>query len=192
MQKLFFKGFTVAAITALLGFAAGVSADQPAALATCAACHGESGQSANPQWANLGGQHEGYLAIQLRNFRSGERKNDVMNGIAAGLSDSDIDELAAWYSAQPHITAANGKADMVEQGQNRAAYCHGCHGMKGHPVADEWPVLAGQNASYLAKQLNGFKTGARYHPLMAPVVKDLDRAAMMALGSYYSQVPTED
>lgn len=164
----------------------------PATLATCISCHGKSGQSVNPQWPNLGGQHATYMAIQLKAFRSGERQNAVMNGIAAGLTDTDIEELSAWYSTQPHVTAANGKAELVEQGQNRAGYCHACHGMQGQPVADEWPVLAGQNASYIAKQLAAFKSGARYHPLMANVVRDLERPAMMALGAYYAQVPNND
>jgi cytochrome c553 len=64
--------------------------------------------------------------------------------------------------------------------------------MQGQPAADEWPVLAGQNASYIAKQLAAFKSGARYHPLMANVVRDLERPAMMALGAYYAQVPNND
>ena len=76
-----------------------------------------------------------------------------------------------------------------KRGRNRAGYCHACHGMQGAPVADEWPILAGQNAAYIAAQLAGFKSGLRYHPLMVNVVKDLDPTAMAALGAYYSQVP---
>jgi len=162
---------------------------EPAALATCAACHGSDGKSTDSAWPNLAGQHQTYLEIQLKAYRSGDRNNAVMNGMAAALSDADIEELAAWYAAQPRLTAANGDQTMVEEGRNRAGYCHACHGMQGAPVADEWPILAGQNAAYIAARLAGFKSGLRNHPLMVNVVKDLDAAAMAALGAYYSQVP---
>ena len=125
-------------------------------------------------------------------FRSGDRNNPIMNPIAAQLSDQDIVELASWFSGQPLVAAANGNAALVEEGRNRAGYCHACHGMQGHPVATEWPILAGQSAPYIANQLMGFKRGARYHPLMANVVKDLEPAAMSALGAYYAQVIRKD
>jgi len=167
-------------------------AEEPAALATCAACHGKSGVGIDPSYANLGGQNAPYLVLQLKAFRSGERNNPIMNPIAAQLSDEDITELALWFSEQPLVVAANGNPALMEEGRNRAGYCHACHGMQGHPVATEWPILAGQSAPYIANQLMGFKRGARYHPLMANVVKDLEASAMSALGAYYAQVVRED
>ena len=169
-----------------------VAAEEPAALATCAACHGKNGVGIDPSYANLGGQNAPYLALQLRAFRSGARNNPIMNPIAAQLSDDDIAGLAQWFSEQPLVTSANGDPSLVEEGRNRAGYCHACHGMQGHPVATEWPVLAGQSAPYIANQLMGFKRGARYHPLMANVVKNLEAPAMDALGAYYAQVVRGD
>lgn len=64
----------------------------------CAACHGPAGVSANPDWPNLAGQKVGYLAIQLKAFRNGDRVNVLMSPMAAGLSDEDIDDLAAYYA----------------------------------------------------------------------------------------------
>lgn len=182
----------VVTMALILGLASQAVSAEPAALQTCVSCHGKTGRAINPEWANLGGQHEAYLALQLKAFRSGARENAVMNGIAAGLSDQDIAELAAWFSKQPHVTAANGNPDLVEQGRNRAGYCHACHGMKGRPVANEWPILAGQSAPYIANQLAAFKGGTRHHPLMANVVRDLQPTAMAALGAYYAQVPSND
>lgn len=179
--KRFIGGFIVI-------MAAANSWGQPAVLDTCVSCHGAQGVATNPAWPNLGGQHATYLALQLDAFRSGERKNPVMNGIAGTLSDSDIDALARWYAQQPLHTSANGAVELVAAGRNEAGYCHACHGMKGHPVADEWPVLAGQNADYLSSQLMGFKTGLRHHPLMVNPVKTLDQPKMDALGAYYSRV----
>ena len=161
--------------------------EEPAALGTCIACHGKSGMAVSAEYPNLGGQYEDYLTLQLTNFRSGDRQNAVMNGIAAQLTDADIAALSAWFSAQPHHTAANGDAKLVEEGRNRAAYCHACHGMQGHPVAEVWPILSGQSAPYLANQMAGYKQGTRHHPLMVNVVRDLSAPAIAALSAYYSQ-----
>jgi len=165
---------------------------EPAALQACIACHGKDGVGLAPTYANIGGQHEAYLALQLRAFRSGARKNALMNGMAAGLSDADIAELARYYASQPWVTTDNGKSALVKEGLNRAGYCHACHGMQGHPVANEWPIIAGQSAPYLESQLMGFKNGTRYHPLMANVVKNLEPAAMTALAAYYTQLTKSD
>jgi cytochrome c553 len=67
--------------------------------ATCAACHGPDGKSANPMWPHLAGQQELYLAKQLKDFRAGTRKDPVMGPMAAGLSDDDIANLAAFYAS---------------------------------------------------------------------------------------------
>jgi cytochrome c553 len=185
---------TITGVVALLSvfISSAVSADEPAALATCVACHSKAGVAADPSWPNLGGQHEAYLAIQLKAFRSGERKNALMSPMAANLSDSDIAELAVWFAAQQVITAASGDDALVEEGRNRAGYCHACHGMQGHPVANEWPIIAGQNADYVSSQLMAFQQGQRHHPLMANIVRDLSADAMAALGAYYSQVTKRD
>jgi len=181
---------TIAGVVALLGFivSSAVVAKEPAALATCLACHSKAGVAADPAWPNLGGQHEAYLALQLKAFRSGERKNPLMSPMAANLSDSDIAELASWFSSQAIVTSASGNPALVEEGRNRAGYCHACHGMQGHPVANEWPVIAGQNANYVSSQLMAFQQGQRHHPLMANIVRGLNADAMAALGAYYSQV----
>lgn len=68
----------------------------------CAACHGADGIAVLPDAPNLAGQNEVYLVKALKDYRSGERKNDQMNVMAKGLSDKDIDRLAAYYSQMPH------------------------------------------------------------------------------------------
>jgi len=68
---------------------------------TCAACHGATGnESLDDTYPKLAGQHPDYLAKTLREYRSGKRKNAIMAGFAAGLSDQDIDDLSAFYAAQ--------------------------------------------------------------------------------------------
>lgn len=65
----------------------------------CAVCHGPQGLSAMPDAPHLAAQPAVYLAAQLRAFRSGARKHEVMNVMAKPLSDADIDDLAAWYAS---------------------------------------------------------------------------------------------
>ncbi|MDZ5459632.1 c-type cytochrome [Azohydromonas lata] len=66
----------------------------------CAVCHGPRGIGAAPDAPHLAGQPEGYLQRQLRAFRGGERRHEIMSVIAKPLSDADIDALAAFYAAQ--------------------------------------------------------------------------------------------
>ncbi len=67
---------------------------------TCAACHGESGNSPNTMYPVLAGQHESYLYHTLRTYKSGKRENAVMNGMVSELSDQDLRDLAAFYASQ--------------------------------------------------------------------------------------------
>lgn len=81
--------------------AAAAAGGKPAQLATCTACHGENGISASPIFPNLAGQHRSYLELALKEYKGGKRKNAIMAGTAAALSDADIKALAAWYASQP-------------------------------------------------------------------------------------------
>jgi len=76
---------------------------KPAQVAVCAACHGETGVSASPLFPNLAGQHRSYIEVALKGYKSGVRKNAVMAGQAAGLSDADIKALSVWYSSQKPV-----------------------------------------------------------------------------------------
>jgi len=78
---------------------AGDAAAGKAKAATCAGCHGANGISAAPNFPNLAGQKEAYLAKQMKDFKSGARKDPMMSGMAAPLSDADIANLAAYYSS---------------------------------------------------------------------------------------------
>ncbi|MGH8303562.1 MAG: c-type cytochrome, partial [Steroidobacteraceae bacterium] len=68
--------------------------------AVCFSCHGPDGNSQNPAWPRLAGQNAVYIAEQLHLFKSGVRKNPVMQPMAAGLSDQDIDNVAVFFAAQ--------------------------------------------------------------------------------------------
>ena len=71
--------------------------------ATCTACHGAVGVAAAPQWPNLAGQHETYLKASLENYKHGGRVDMVMNPLIGPLDEETIEELAAFFAAQPHL-----------------------------------------------------------------------------------------
>jgi cytochrome c553 len=89
-------GLMLASSSAIAGDAAAGKAKS----AICAACHGATGESPNPLWPNLAGQKEQYLAKQIKAFRDGDRKDPMMAPMVASLSDDDIANLAAYFSAQ--------------------------------------------------------------------------------------------
>ncbi len=91
----------ILATTALMAspvFAGDIAAGK-AKSTMCAACHGAAGVSAMPMYPNLAGQKKAYLVKQLKAFKSGTRKDPVMSSMAAPLSDTDIANLAAYFSS---------------------------------------------------------------------------------------------
>lgn len=101
MRSALFLSFAVG-VASLAASAHAADAEAGRALATtCAVCHGENGVSVSPAIPNLAGQKSAYLVSQLKAFRGGTRKNDMMNAIAAQLSDQQIDNLAAFWSSLP-------------------------------------------------------------------------------------------
>jgi len=83
-----------------MAFSAGNAAEGQNKSAVCQTCHGATGKSVQPIYPNLAGQHQDYLSKTLYDFRDGSRKNALMNGFAANLSDTDIEDIAAWYASQ--------------------------------------------------------------------------------------------
>lgn len=94
---------TLAAV-ALLGACLPASAEPgpaPEKLTVCAACHGADGKSTQPTYPNLAGQYANYLVNALQEYRAGSRKNPIMAGQAAALTDADIRQLAEYFASQP-------------------------------------------------------------------------------------------
>lgn len=195
------KWFVFAAVVSMLGVSGPVSAAGDAAAgkaksASCVACHGTDGNSMNPEWPTLAGQHPGYIAKQLRNFKAGERSNALMSPMAAPLSEQDMEDLAAYYASQ---TAKPGEADPALFEQGRALYrggnmstgvaaCVACHGPSGagNPAAN-FPSLRGQHASYTLNQLKAFQRGERANDagkMMQNIAAKMTEAEMKAVASY--------
>jgi cytochrome c553 len=68
--------------------------------APCAACHGANGVSAAPEFPNLAGQYEDYLLTAMHHYKNGKRKNPIMQGMVANLSEKDMEDLAAYFATQ--------------------------------------------------------------------------------------------
>lgn len=80
--------------------AAGDAAAGKSKAASCVACHGPEGNSTNPLWPKLAGQHAAYLEKQMKAFKSGERKDPLMGPMAAPLSDQDMKDISAYFASQ--------------------------------------------------------------------------------------------
>lgn len=96
MKRLF---FLILMCTAFRSFADDVAEGRLKAAAACALCHGPNGVATLPNAPHLAGQQAIYLSEQLKNYRSGKRQSEVMNMIAKPLTDLEIAQLAAWFSA---------------------------------------------------------------------------------------------
>ncbi len=183
--------FRVLMVSSVIFFSASLQAEAPAEAQVCAQCHGVEGRSSNSNWPNLAGQHKQYLINQLAAFRDGERKNPEMAPYVKDMTDQQIVALASYYSALPRESNATQGDTLVEKGRNLAGYCAACHGMTGEPVANEWPVIAGQQQAYLLSQLQAYRSGARVHSLMQAALASLSESDLKALAAYYSQLPAQ-
>lgn len=136
----------------------------------CAACHGPDGNSPSDQYPSLAGQGVPYAVKQLQEFKSGDRENAIMQGQAAGLSEQDMQNLAAFYAKQ-NIEIGQAKQDLVEKGERLyrggdvdkgIPACAGCHGPAGQGIeAAAFPALAGQHPAYTESQLKAFRAEGR-------------------------------
>jgi len=134
------------------------------------------------------GQQLGYLFIELRDFKVGARKNDLMSPIAQGLDLSDLMPLAQYFSqkAWPNLGQPAATGDVLAQAErsNASVVCTSCHqeGFKGDSVQ---PRLAGQNHDYLLKTMTDFRSGARANnPAMTDFMKAISESDIAALATY--------
>jgi cytochrome c553 len=132
----------------------------------CAACHGAEGNSGVPAYPKLAQQHPDYLVKQLQEFKSGKRANPIMMGMAAGLSDADMKNVAAWLGTKTSAANFAKEKDLVVLGERiyrggvadrQIAACAGCHNPTGAGIPSQYPRLAGQHADYTMAQLMAFR-----------------------------------
>lgn len=151
----------------------------------CRTCHGLDGTSRLPNAPHIGGEPAAYLAGQLRAFRSGEREHEMMSVVAAGLTDAQIDDVAAWYAA--HTATATLAADPSGAPRD----CVACHGADGISAVPDAPNLAGEEPLYLLEQLRAFRSGRRTHEAMTGIAEGLSEEEMRAAADWYGAVTLE-
>lgn len=162
--------------------------DVPEKAPICTGCHGGNGVPADKSVPVLAGQQEGYIYLELRDYQSGKRTNELMQQIAGSLTKSEMEDLAAYFAQQPwpnlgQAQVSDAAAKHVET-INGSAGCSGCHGQ-------DWlgnsaiPRVADQGADYLRATMLAFKSGARANnPWMSALLKTYSDADIEAISKY--------
>ncbi len=196
------------ALAVLAGSAFSVLAQTPAvkpdlekgkaiAAKVCAACHGPDGNSPTPLNPKIAGQFPEYTTRQLVSFKANAtRKNPVMMGMSAGLSDEDIRNISVFYAGQKPKEGAARNADTANLGRKvfrggdtskGLAACASCHGVAGAGIPSQYPRIAGQYAEYTEAQLRAFRSGERANDpsgMMRTVAGRMSDAEIKAVADY--------
>ena len=201
--------FALSCTTVLSANAQDVKGDAKAGekkTALCLGCHGINGYQASfPEIykvPKISGQGAKYVVSALTAYKKGDRKHPTMGGIALGLSDQDIADLAAYYEVLGNAgsvplpgKAAAGNAIAAELVKKGA--CVSCHGENfSKPIDPSFPKIAGQYADYLFVALKSYKaqgnsTWGRNHPVMGGVATQFSNADMKELANYIGSLPGE-
>ena len=163
-------------------------------LAPCLACHGEHGQSEQPEVPSLGAQPAFYVMVQLYMFREKLRIVEVMNAMTQGLSDNDLRRLADAIAKLPPPRPVEETADPARLERARALIqqhrCNFCHTANFAGV-ENVPRLAGQREDYLVKTLREYKNNTRrgYDPAMAEVLYPITDEQLGDLAYFLARSP---
>lgn len=168
--------------------------------AACAGCHGLDGNGVgNPDWPKLAGQLPEYLFKQLKDFKSGERRdlvmNGTMNGMVAALSEQDMKDLAAYYASQRIKLGVARDEELARLGERiyrggiakrGVSACMSCHGPSGHGIPPHFPRTSAQFAEYSEKQLLAFKSAKRpsYNDIMTRIAFRMSEKEIKAVAEY--------
>ncbi|GAB3359938.1 MULTISPECIES: c-type cytochrome [Giesbergeria] len=160
--------------------------------AVCVHCHGDGGNSLNPDIPNLAGQNPAYLLEQLRLFATGQRRNEFMEGMIKSMNSDEKVGMVLFYSAQtvnhkPSTTPALAdKGKVVYQKQCLA--CHGANGLGNEQIAR----IAGQQPGYLRKMLDRYRTaqsGPLAKSIMTPTMRSMSDADIQAVVAFVTAMP---
>lgn len=143
---------------------------QATATQVCGACHTFDGSRGAPANPIIAGQHADYLLKQLQEFKAGKRKNAVMSGMVAALSEDDMRHVAAFYASKTAKPGAAKSKDTIRLGERiwrggiaekGVPACAGCHGPTGSGIPAQYPRLASQHGDYIEGQMTAFRSGGR-------------------------------
>ena len=172
----------------------------------CGGCHGPDGNAPVPMFPKLAGQRSDYVAKQLHDFKSGQRVDPVMAGMAAMLSDQDIADVAAHFesiavnpgTSDPALAELGERVYRMGRTEIGLLPCIGCHGPSGEgangAIDGGFPAIGGQNPDYLVKQLQSFRAGSRandWKGIMQVIASRLSDEDIAALAAYVISLPKE-
>jgi len=166
----------------------------------CARCHGFDGASdGSGAFPRLDGQSPQYLAEQLRHFASGARQNALMQPIAKGLDDDEIEAVAQYYASLHAVPFPSRPvpAELRDRGKQvaelgdlsvRVQACESCHGPngEGEPISGV-PYLGGQYGHYMIVQIQMFRQGYRKSQQMLVPAHNLSEQDIIAVAAYFAQ-----
>lgn len=156
--------------------------------AVCSACHGENGVPIDKVTPIIWGQMEGYIYLQLRDFKSGARANDLMQPVVADLTKDDLKALAAYFAAKPwpdlQQPSASKDVAAAALALNTSVGCTGCH--LGEYQGDSTvPRLAGQQHEYMDKTIKEFRDRTRANnPGMSDLMLASPPDGLQAMSAY--------
>ena len=162
----------------------------------CASCHGDTGQSAAPNFPRLAGQSEMYLVKQLQDFASGKRDSPMMKEKVALMDDAMVRSLAMYYARQKAANTPSSDAQLMAVGQfvyergNPWAglpACQSCHSADAHGT-HSLPRLAGQHPRYIEDQLKQFNQRERTNDnaVMHGIASKLSELELKSVAAYLS------
>lgn len=155
----------------------------------CQYCHGKDGNSVKADVPNLAAQNPVYLLTQFEYFRTGTRKNKVMNELAKNLSADERINIALYYASQDAKIAAgitNKNSALYAQGEKiYKNICANCHGLKGHGE-QTLPRIASQKIKFLISTLTAYKNNKHIRPdsPMLAVTAGLSENDLMSVATY--------
>lgn len=196
MKKVAIALSLLAASVGSVNAAGNAETGKEKANAMCAACHGPDGNSPVETYPKLAGQHADYLVKQLNDFKSGARKDPIMMGMAAALSEQDMADISAFYQSMPVVEGTSTEEsvalaqDLYRGGdmERKIASCIACHGPRGNGSGlAKFPKISNQHAPYLVAQLKKFRSGERANDpqsMMKDTTAKLTDAEITALANY--------
>jgi cytochrome c553 len=130
----------------------------------CAGCHGQDGKPIDKTIPVIWGQQLGYIYIQLRDFKRGDRKNDIMQPVVSSMERADMLAIAEYFSKKPwpDLGQAAAPKDVADRAlrANGSVGCTGCH-LDQFQGDGTVPRLAGMSREYLAKTIGDFRSRVR-------------------------------
>lgn len=165
----------------------------------CQGCHGEEGISIEPLAPKLAGQYSDYIVKQVRNYQAGTRTHQIMNAMAATLTDEELIDIGNYFASRTMMKGDGSVENPVGKNlflkgdiKRMVIACVNCHGVNGKgltPKTSAFPVLGGQHRAYIRGQLINFREGVRSNSpgaIMNRIAKSLSDAEIDALAEYVS------